>query len=129
VADDASASGTQPIIVPADVRGKFGEIVDLILASESMNADERRYWIDILPVMSPDQIAKLKDILARERDQLAAIDQKYARDIDRLADAKALEHAGEERKAKNAERASTEAQVKQEEVRAAEGLLDKMDDA
>ncbi len=119
----------QPIIVPADVRAKFGEIVDLIVASQSMNDDERRYWIDILPVMSPEQVSKLQDILVRERDQLAAIDQKYAKDMNQLADAKALEQMSDERKAKNDQRAQTEAQARAEETQAAEGLLDQLDNA
>lgn len=127
MADDASPSGTQ-VIVPADVRAKFGEIVDLILSSESMNDDERRYWIDILPVMTGDQVAKLQDILARERDQLAAIDRKYATDIDRVAEAKQLEQLGDQRKAKMEQRASTEAQATEEERKAAENLLDQMKD-
>lgn len=126
VSDGASSSGSQPIIVPADVRANFGEIVDMILASESMNDDERRYWIDILPAMSPEQIAKLSDILVRERDQLAAIDAKYSKDMSTLADAKAVQQIGEERKQRSEERAQTEAQAKATEERAAEGLLDQM---
>lgn len=126
VPDGTSTSGRQPIIVPADVREKFGELVDMILASESMNDDERRYWIDILPAMSPEQVSKLRDILVRERDQLAAIDAKYSKDMSTLADAKAVEQIGEERKQRSQERAQTEAQSKSEEERAAEGLLDQM---
>ena len=117
------ADGATPIIVPADVRAKFGAIVDLILASESMNEDERRYWIDILPAMSPEQIAKLQDILTRERDQLAAIDAKYAQGMDNLAQAKQLETIGTERKQRLEQRAATEAQDKAAEEKAAEDLL------
>lgn len=121
-----SSTGAQPIIVPADVRAKFAELVELILASESMNDDERRYWIDILPVMSQEQLSKLRDILVRERDQLAAIDAKYSKDMSTLADAKAVQQIGEERKLRNQERAQNEAQAKQDEEQAAEGLLDQM---
>lgn len=115
-----------PIIVPEDVRAKFGELVDRIVASESMNDDERRYWIDILPAMTPEQVAKLNDILVRERDQLAAIDAKYSKDMSNLADAKAVQQIGEERKQRHQERSSTEAQAKATEEQAAEGLLDQM---
>lgn len=120
--------GTLPVIVPADVRARFGDLIDLILASESMNDDERRYWIDILPAMNEEQVAKLRDILVRERDQLAAIDAKYANDMSRLADAKAARHLGDERRERQGRRESTEAQAREEEAKAAEELLGKMDD-
>jgi len=126
MSDDSSQSSSTPIIVPADVRAKFGDLVDMILSSESMNSDERRYWIDILPAMNDDQISKLKDILVRERDQLAAIDTKYSVDMNQLADAKAVQVIGEERKQRHDERASTEAQARTTEEQAAENLLNEM---
>lgn len=125
--DPATSSGGQPIIVPAATRARHGDIVDLILASESMNDDERRYWIDILPVMTPDQIGKLTDILVREKEQLAAIDAKYATDMSRLADAQALSQRGDERRQRSQERASAEKEAKAAELRAAEDLLNRAD--
>ncbi len=119
--------GSQPIIVSADTRAKHGEIVDLILASESMNDDERRYWIDILPVMTTEQIAKLRDILTREKEQLAAIDAKYATDMSQLADAQAMRQMGDERRQRSRERASAEEQAKATELQAAEDLLNRTD--
>lgn len=126
MSDDSTQSGSTPIIVPADVRAKFGDLIDMIIASESMNDDERRYWIDILPAMNDDQISKLKDILVRERDQLAAIDAKYSADMTQLAGAKAVQVIGEERKQRSDERASTEAQTRTAEEQAAENLLNEM---
>lgn len=123
-----STGGSQPIIVPADVRAKHGEIVDLILASESMNDDERRYWIDILPVMTPDQIDKLRGILVREREQLAAIDAKYASDMTQLSDAQALRQRANERVQRSHERSATEEAAKAAELEAAENLLNQASD-
>lgn len=65
------------ITVPPEVKAKFGVLVDLILGSESMNEEERQYWIDVLPTMNTDQVGKLQDILHNERQQLSAIDQAY----------------------------------------------------
>ncbi len=42
-----------------------------------MNLEERQYWINILPIMTPEQIKNLRDILTNEKEQLAAIDAKY----------------------------------------------------
>ena len=126
---DATSAGTggTPIVGPADVQAKFGGIVSLILASESMNEDERRYWIDILPAMTPEQIAKLQEILSREKEQLAAIDAKYAQGMTQFADAKAAVQSGEERVQRQSQRAATEAEIRANETQAAEGLLDQLD--
>src|SRR3989339_1897774 len=93
-------AGTQAqsgLIIPDDIRQKFPELIELILGSESMNDEERQYWINILPVMTPDQIASLKDILETERRQLSAIDQKYAKEIKEIGNRKIIEKTGEER--------------------------------
>lgn len=126
-ATNPTGRGTTPIVVPDDVRAKFGSLVDLIVASESMNDDERRYWIDILPAMTPEQITKLQDILAREKEQLAAIDAKYSQSMTQIANAKATEKIVEDRKQRGTERAATEAEVRASETQAAEGLLDQID--
>lgn len=124
-----TGTGPIPIVVPDDVKAKFGGIVDLILASESMNDDERRYWIDILPAMSPEQISKLQDILTREKDQLAAIDAKYSESMNQIANAKAVEQTGEDRKQRQDQRAATEAEARATESEATEGLLDQINQA
>ncbi len=128
MADGATSSGI-PIIVPQSVRDAFGDLVDLIIASESMNDDERRYWIDILPVMTPEQVSKLRDILVREKDQLAAIDAKYSKDMESLADAKAVEQIGTNMKQRRVERATTEASDKEQENKATENILNEIDKA
>ncbi len=130
MADPQPTNGSnaqQIVVVPADTRAAQPELVELILHSESMNDDERRYWIDILPAMNPEQVGKLKDILVRERDQLAAIDAKYATDMSRAADAQALRHMGDERHKKLSERASTESDARATEALDAQKLLDQMD--
>lgn len=129
--DDTSAAGSSstPIVVPADVQEKFGPIVQLILASESMNDDERRYWIDILPAMSPEQIEKLQEILQREKQQLAAIDAKYAQDMQDVAHAKSIEQIGSDRAQRQAMRSATEEESRKNEHATAEGLFDIIDNA
>lgn len=132
MADDASSSGTGPlpIVVPDNVRSAFGPLVDLIIGSESMNDDERKYWIEILPVMSPEQIAKLRDILSREKEQLAAIDAKYSGTPAASTEpAKSVEQTGAERRQRSEERTMTEAEARATEARAAEGLLDQINQA
>jgi hypothetical protein len=112
----AASSG---LVVPPDVQQKFGAIIDLIRASESMNDEERQYWVNILPIMTPEQIKNLQDILDNERKQLAAIDAKYQKEIDHIGQAEMTKRISEERERRRTERTNTEANHKQQEIESA----------
>jgi preprotein translocase subunit SecD len=71
------SSASTALVITDELRAKFPEFVELIVGSESMNDEERQYWINILPVMTPDQLESLRDILQTEKRQLADIDKKY----------------------------------------------------
>ncbi len=80
-------SGTQSgLVISDEVQQKFGPILELIKGSESMNDEERQYWINILPIMTPEQLKNLEDILGSEKKQLAAIDAKYSKETAQAAD-------------------------------------------
>lgn len=64
--------------IPPEVAEKFGELVELIKGSKSMNFDERQYWVDVLPIMSEEQISNLRGILDNEKKQLEAAAQAYS---------------------------------------------------
>ncbi len=68
------------LIIPDEVRKRYPNLLRLIVLSESMNLEERNYWLQVLPVMTPDQVEELRDILVTERRKLSAIDAKYAKD-------------------------------------------------
>jgi len=65
-------------IIPKLIREKFPDIIKLIFETESMNIEEREYWLQIMPIMSEEQISKFRGILVNEKDQLAKLDQEYA---------------------------------------------------
>ncbi len=71
-------------IVPAIIRDKFSDLVKLIYETESMNEEEREYWLQIMPIMSEEQIVKFRDILINERDQLAKLDKDYNQEMSRI---------------------------------------------
>ncbi len=83
--DNTTSTGQSGLTIPADVQAQHGDLIELIKQSESMNNEERQYWINILPVMTPDQIQNLKEILENEKHQLAAIDDKYSKQIEQIA--------------------------------------------
>lgn len=98
MADQAQPPATT-LVIPPDVQEKFGVLIELIKGSESMNNEERQYWINILPIMTPEQIKNLEDILASEKKQLAAIDAKYSKETAKTNDPLAI--ADIEKKMKN----------------------------
>jgi hypothetical protein len=111
------------IVVPDELRQKFPDLIELILASESMNDEERQYWINILPIMTPEQVENLRGILVNEREQLAAIDRKYSKEVQQLGQKQFLAHTEEERRKRRLERESKETEAGKEEKEHAEDVL------
>lgn len=105
-------------IVPALVRDKFPDLVKLIYETESMNEEERQYWLQIMPIMTEDQIVKFREILVNEKEQLAKLDNEYESEMARinkpakkLDEAKLQEKIGE---VKNAEIAAEKSEQEEE---------------
>ncbi|MBP7822751.1 hypothetical protein KA050_00160 [Candidatus Gracilibacteria bacterium] len=67
-----------------EIQTKHGKLIELILATESMDDSERQYWFDILPSMNADQIQRLYDILETERKKLDELEKKYQKEIEGL---------------------------------------------
>jgi hypothetical protein len=65
-----------------EIQTKHGKLIELILATESMDDSERQYWFDILPSMNADQIQRLYDILETERKKLDELEKKYQKEIE-----------------------------------------------
>ncbi len=58
--------------VSVEVQKKFPDLVEMIKESQSMNPEERQYWVDVLLIMSDDQIQNLRNILENEKKQIEA---------------------------------------------------------
>ena len=118
-----SSSGQAAVTVPPALQQQHPELVALILGSESMNAEERQYWINILPMMTPEQIENLRQILKNEKDQLAAIDAKYSKEVQKAAGERSLEEVERTRREKHASRSAKEQGQKDEEKAQEEQIL------
>ncbi len=124
--DDTTAGGQQAaagLTIPADVQAKFGPLIELIQGSESMNTEERRYWINILPIMTPEQLKNLEEILMNEKKQLAAIDDKYTKESATIGDEKVVAELEKEIVDKRKRREAMEHQLAAEEGKAEENIL------
>jgi hypothetical protein len=67
-----------------ELQAKYPELITLIIATESMDDDERQYWFDIMPSMTDAQIDRLFDILETERKKLSELEVKYQKEIKTL---------------------------------------------
>lgn len=64
--------------IPEDFIASMPDLIELVLRSKSMDKDaDKQSWFNLLPMMNDEQIAKLKDILMREKQKLAEIEEKY----------------------------------------------------
>mgnify|MGYP007030461316 CR=1 FL=1 len=71
-------------IIWTDIQSKYPELIELILATDSMDDDERQYWFDIMPSMTESQIDRLFNILDTEKKKLAELEIKYQKEIKTL---------------------------------------------
>lgn len=112
------------VTVPLELQKQFPELIALLLGSESMNDEERQYWINILPVMTPDQRGNLQKILQNEKEQLAAIDAKYAKEIAATGRGKPLEEIENARRFRRQKQRAIEKKVETEEARKEREILE-----
>ncbi len=120
------ATGASSVVIPPEVQAQFSEVIGLIVASESMNAEERQYWVNILPVMTPEQVQNLRDILQNEKSQLAAIDQKYSQDVNKIGQQQQIQQVEDERRRRAAERQAAEQSEKDTQSQAEQDLLNQI---
>ncbi|MEK7524377.1 MAG: hypothetical protein AAB588_05115 [Patescibacteria group bacterium] len=119
----AGATGDQSVFnkfeIPETVRQQFPELIPLVLATESMNDEERQYWFQILPIMTQEQVAKLREILANEKKQLEKLDKDYKEDIKEINQKHVAEwkefEAKEKRQKLKAEETKAESTEQEEE--------------
>jgi len=110
-------------IIPKLVREVFPDLVKLIFETESMDADEREYWLQILPIMTEDQIKKFRDILVNEKEQLNKLDEDYENEMSRLGQSQQKSLNEEEVRMKRDELRAKEAADKAAEAAQEEELL------
>ena len=78
-------------IIWTDIQSKYPELIELILATDSMDDDERQYWFDIMPSMTESQIDRLFNILDTEKKKLAELEIKYQKEIKTLNEKQLIE--------------------------------------
>ena len=113
--------------VPQVVLDKYPELVELIKKTESMSVEEREYWFQILPIMTEDQVTRLKTILAEESAQLAKLDDQYQGELSKLNKKHLEEWNAFENKQEREALKAQEAGHEVEEKKAEEDILKQLD--
>lgn len=115
-------------IIPGLVREKFPDLVKLIYETESMNAEEREYWMQIMPIMTEDQIVKFREILVNEKTELSKLDQEYQNEMAKLNKNRPQEIDENALKTKITQIQEAEKEHESSEKAAEEDLLNKLNE-
>lgn len=112
--------------IPETVKQQYPDLIPLILQTESMNDDERQYWFQILPIMTDEQVSKLREILVNEKHQLENLDKKYNKEIKRINDKHVSEWNAMKAKEKRQKLQALEGEAEKTEKEHEEDLLKKL---
>jgi len=64
--------------IPEEFLETDADLIVLVLKSKALETDEdKQNWFNLFPLMTEEQIYKLKDILLKEKEKLEEIDKKY----------------------------------------------------
>lgn len=104
-----------------EIQAQYGELIKLVLNTESMDNNEKQYWFDILPSMTDEQIDRLFDILETERRKLEELEVKYQEEIKTLNEKHLIEWQEfqikeSKEKVRKAEEADNNSQASADEV-------------
>ncbi|QQR54858.1 hypothetical protein IPG41_06800 [Candidatus Peregrinibacteria bacterium] len=102
--------------------------MEMIKKTESMTDEEREYWFQILPIMTEDQVTRLKSILVEEAAQLAKLDDQYQSDLTKLNQKHLDEWSDFQRKQDREGLEKAEAKEEVSEAAAQEALLKQLDE-
>jgi len=112
--------------ISQEVKDKYPDLIPLILGSASMNDDERQYWFSILPIMTQDQVNRLREILTTEKQKLAEIDQKYQKQLDEINQKHLIEWQAIKAKEQQQRLRQAEQKTKSEDEKESEDLLNQL---
>lgn len=125
---DYIAEAEKYYIIPKLVRDIFPDLIKLIFETESMDEDEREYWLQIMPIMTEEQIRKFREILVNEKDQLEKLDKEYDSEMSKLEDKHKTALSDEEIKKRREDLRKKESAAEQQEAREEEELLKKLNE-
>ncbi len=94
-------------LVDQNILDMYPDLIQMLFESESLSFDEKKYWMELFPLMTEEHIQKLREILENERKELASLENNYdagkkalidATPVDRTAEIEAAKKRKEEEK-------------------------------
>lgn len=70
-------NNSEEIKISDEIRKENKDLIELILASESMNDVEKQHWINLLPAMEEAQKKDLSKTLEEERSTMEKLKEKF----------------------------------------------------
>ena len=68
----------QTFDIPSEFIQDNAKLIELVLTSRAIDTvEEKQNWFNLLPLMTTEQVAKLFEILEKERTKIQEIEQKY----------------------------------------------------
>lgn len=125
--DTAVKTEEETLVIPEETAADFPELVRMVKASRSMDNEERQYWVDVLPIMSDDQIENLRDILDNERKSVDDANKSYQAGMEEATEKAVNTFNAEAYKAKKRMRIEAETVHEQEEKESEEALLSELE--
>lgn len=117
----ASGATATPVAAVAEL----DYLKQLIQHTTTLNEAEKKYWLDLLPIMNTSQRDQLKSILENEQKQLNNLDTKYDRKLEQVAQKYLSRWDSEKAKAARVKRKAAEKTHEEEAEKKAEQLLGK----
>ena len=123
----ATAGSQNSSPLPPAIAAKYPDLEQLIRKTESMTDEERNYWFQILPIMTDQQVEKLRGILLHEKEQLSKLDSEYQEELSKINAKHMNEWKGEESRAEREKREAEEKAHEAEEKAQEAALLGQLD--
>jgi hypothetical protein len=114
------------LTIPDEVATKFADFVELIKGSQSMDTEERQYWVDVLPIMSEDQLNNLRGILNNEKKQIEETNKAYSKGMGELTEKVTVTFDEATYLEKKKARVAVEMKEEQEEAKNEAALLEEV---
>lgn len=71
-------------ILLREMMERYPDIIQMLFQTPSLAFEEKKYWLQLMPLMAPDHIERLRGILVNERQKLAEINARYEAGVQAL---------------------------------------------
>lgn len=112
-------------LITKEVATAYPDILQLLFITPSLNFEEKKYWIQLLPLMTEEHVERLRAILVTEKQKLDAIEQQFSAKAEMFENTVRLSR--EEINERKQQLRSSEVKSQQAETDEEKALLDQLE--